>query len=384
MPSLAFDGYAGSEQRYMPSAANTFYGVNEEKLKFNQLIYDFGKTGAVIDTAKDTYYKSMASYNGTMQDVTLEGINAYLNVYKAYQTLAFSARYQKNVQKQVSMEKKRVSKGSGYSTDVLEAEAQLSGAQARLSRARGGLTTAKNSFDRTFREDPTAIKHFRLPRSPRSLLPKTVGKAVQTALRNNTQIRSLQYDEAIARQAIHTARSSFAPSINAVVESKRDWNVGGTLGRKFELVEKAELSYPIFSGFGDMAALHAAKNSLLAAVENLDNQRLITEQKTRDDWQQVRTSRENFMSLQKQTDQLAKFLHLATKERQLGRKTLLEVLVADTNYINAADASIAAKVQLFSSLFTVLRDMNELSLAKFGVHTVAHNHTMKIHKRAAK
>jgi TolC family type I secretion outer membrane protein len=371
LPSLSYSGFAGSEEIRNPgTTANTTFGVHETKLDFNQLIYDFGKTGSAIDSAKQSYEKSIATYNGVVQDVTAEGVSAYLGIYKAYKTLSYARRYQDNVNKQVKMEQSRVKKGSGYSTDVLEAEAQLSGAQARLVQAQGGMTTAKNSFYRTFSHNPQSPSSFRLPKIPRDTMPGSLKEAQQTALKNNTSIRSAELSVDIARQAFLGAKATLtAPSLTASASAKLDHNVSATEGSKKTYDAKLNLSFPFFSGLGDYAAVKSAQHALSSAEMSLDNQRLVQREKVSNDWQAMITAKQNYSKLQKQVNQLSKFLKLATKERAMGRKTLLEVLVADTNYINAADASIGARVQYIKSRFTVLRDMNALSLINLNIHS---------------
>lgn len=367
LPALTLTAFGGAQQRYQPTSTNdTFYGYNEQKLALSQLLYDWGKTSASLDTAHQTYLKSLATYQGTRQDVMLEGAKAYLNIYKAYQTLAYAARYETNVKQQVKMEAQRVSSGSGYSTDVLEAKAQLSGAEARVARAKGAMTTAENAFVRTFHEPATHASRFKIPKAPSAYMPSTLDSALKTATQDNTKLVELQYDVDIARQTIRTKKSAFGPSLDLALEGKRDWNTDGLAGQKQQFDEKVEFNYGLFNGFSDLSALRAAQFKLNSAVQSLDNQRRVTRQTVKDDWQSLITTHENYLKLDQQTQQLAKFLQLATKERQLGRKTLLEVLVADTNYINAADASIAAKVDLATARYTLIRDMNALRLNVFG------------------
>ena len=363
LPALDLTTSYGSQQRYMPNPANnTSYGDNEQRLILKQLIYDFGKTGASIDRAHEIFRKGVVTFDGTVQDVLLDGVTAYLNVYAAKHTLLYAQSYTKNVMSQVQMEEERKKRGSGYETDVLEAKAQLSGAQARLVRAEGRMISAKNAYYRTFRIHPTNTKAFTLPSRSKHLLPSTLSAALKISLKNNTEIRALEYDISIAQQKIRSQKANFLPTISMGVEGRRRKNVDGVPGRRLDYIEQVGMDYSLFSGFGDLASYRASKDSLAAAIKNLDNQRLIIRQNVSDDWEQLTTARLSYKKTALQTEQLSEFLHLATKERKLGRRTLLEVLVADGNYINAADASVAALVELHLARFRLIRDMNTLTL----------------------
>lgn len=52
LPALTLTAFGGAQQRYQPTSTNdTFYGYNEQKLALSQLLYDWGKTSASLDTA---------------------------------------------------------------------------------------------------------------------------------------------------------------------------------------------------------------------------------------------------------------------------------------------------------------------------------------------
>lgn len=363
LPQLTLNTYVGSQQRYFPTPDNnTSYGDSHQALQFNQLIYDFGRTGASIDSAHQKYRQSLVSYDGTIQDVLLSGIVAYINVYRAYHALRYANRYVTNVEKQVSMETKRKNNGLGYETDVLEAQAQLSSAEARQVLAKGKLVIQKNGFERLFQLRPSNVSHYTLPQQSIQLIPKSVSIAINIALTHNTDIRVLEYNIKIAKQTIRRQKGNFFPILSAVIEGRRLYNVNGYPGRRFDYTEQAELSYPLVSGFGDIASYRAAKYNLLRAISELDNERLKIRQKVQDDWQQLIIAKQYYQKTSKQTEQLARFVRLATKSRQLGQKTLLEVLVADSNFINAAEDSVDAFAQLYIARFNLIRDMNILTL----------------------
>ena len=96
----------------------------------NQLLYDFGNTGATIDSAKLTYEQSRLGLDSARQGLILEATSAYINLLTSVQGLGFARKSEANTKKQTGMEQSRVKRGSGFSSDVLQAKAQLAGAQA--------------------------------------------------------------------------------------------------------------------------------------------------------------------------------------------------------------------------------------------------------------
>ena len=352
-------------QRRTTTTEDTDWPTNSQKFEVTQLVYDFGKTTSDIKTAEDVYKKSKVNYKSVRQDTMLDGATAYLRLLGAYETLSYASRYEGNVGKQVRMEQVRRKRGSGYSTDVLEVQAQLSGAKARVSRAQGALVNAQNAYRRTFHESATELSAFAIPTLPTSSLPKTKEAAIAIALRTNPDIQKLEYDIKIDRAAVTASASEFAPSIDLKTTADYQHDVSGVQGQKKEWTTEVEATYPLINGGSDIAALKAAHFRLEADQQRLDDQRRVTEEEVSDDWDGWQTSLESAVYLKQQSAQLHTFVSLAEKERRMGRKDLLAVLVADSNYINAISDSVDAQVNVAIDTYTLLRHMGVLNETMF-------------------
>jgi adhesin transport system outer membrane protein len=91
----------------------------------------------------------------------------------------------------------------------------------------------------------------------------------------------------------------------------------------------------------------------------MDTRELISEQ-TRNAWSDIKTARNNAAFLSNQANISAEFLDLARKERQLGRRSLLDVLAGETELINARSDAAAAKTSVAVAIFSLLSAMGEL------------------------
>ena len=84
------------------------------------------------------------------------------------------------------------------------------------------------------------------------------------------------------------------------------------------------------------------------------------ERQARNAWQALVTARENHRLLTNQSNIAAEFLEQARKERQLGRRSLLDVLSGETSLINASSDAAAAKANVAVAVYTLLTVMGEL------------------------
>jgi adhesin transport system outer membrane protein len=66
--------------------------------------------------------------------------------------------------------------------------------------------------------------------------------------------------------------------------------------------------------------------------------------------------------LTNQANIAAEFLELARKERELGNRTLLEVLQGETDLINANSDAVKAQTDLAIAMYTLLNIMGRLTM----------------------
>jgi outer membrane protein TolC len=78
-------------------------------------------------------------------------------------------------------------------------------------------------------------------------------------------------------------------------------------------------------------------------------------------WSDLQTARQRLEFLSDQVEIAKRFLELARKERELGRRTLLDVLQGEVNLINAQSDATAAETDVVLAGFRVLRACGRLN-----------------------
>lgn len=364
-PTLSLTGTAGHEQQNKPSAANTSTPFHEIKLSATQLVYDFGKTSAGLRTSHVTVARSRTRLRRTRQALILEGTGAYLNLLRTADTLRFARQSEARVKDVRKMEDAKVKRGAGLASDVLQAKAQFAGASAIRVRAAGGFVISRNRYISVFEKPPGALKSYRRPKLPLARLPKKVDDAIAVARKNNLDLASSQFDVDIAGQNTRSARSTFFPKIEIKGDYKRLRNVAGTIGAKTEKVIKLELTYPLFTGGKDTAAYRASVNRKASALKRRDDLRRSVDEQVRNAWQNMITAKANAEFLRNQANISGEFFDIARREVRLGRRALLDVLNAETNFINSVSAAVSAETDYALAVYNLLFAMGELDLDVF-------------------
>ena len=361
-PALSLTTNIGHEEQNKPaSTADTSTAFNEVDLTATQLVYDFGKTSADVGRAGFGVKRAEHQLEKVSQSLALEGISAFLNLLRAVDTLGYAKQSENSIKRQTGLEESRVQRGSGIATDVLQAKAQLAGANANRIRADGALVNAINRYRAVFQEDIGNIKGYRRPRLPFDRLPKALDDAIKIAAENNLDLAIAQSTERSAERSVASSRSTlFYPKIELVGESKFKHNVGGTLEDKIEKLVKFELTYPLFTGGRDLSTYRGALQGRLSAQRQLDNLRLSVEEQVRNAWQNLQTSRSNAGFLRNQANIAGEFLDLARKERQLGRRSLIDVLNGEVNFIQSISSAVSAETDMALAIFNLLFAMGDL------------------------
>ena len=166
----------------------------------------------------------------------------------------------------------------------------------------------------------------------------------------------------IARENINkTQADEFFPDLNAIAQEVRKVDEGGTSGSKMERIVKVELSYNLNLGLTAINTLGASELSHTASVSRFGDTRDLVEEAARNAWYSLQTARDNAEQLHNQAAIAAEFLELARKERQLGNRSLLDVLAGETALINASSDAASADTDVTIVAFTLLSVMGKLS-----------------------
>lgn len=350
----------GYEKIKNPHDSDTGLPFSEFSLALTQKLWDFGATNSLVEKARLELVEKQLTLTKVKEDLILEAINAYVNLFKVFHSLTFARQSKDNVQAQTGLEVAKVESGSGLSTDVLQAKSQLAGAIAREIQSEGALLAARNRYRAVFGKPPVPEKMLPVA-LPLTQLSHTLEDAIDKALDKNTQITIDALGEAIARQDQKNVFSDkFFPKIEGVVTQKWKNNVSGTVDLKTETLAKVEMTMPFNLGLTAINTLRAAESDVIASSRVVADTRRNIEEEVRNAWQELNTAKLTARSLQNQADISAAFLELARQERNLGQRSLIDVLSGETSLLNAQSDSISAETDVIIAAFKLLSVTGDL------------------------
>ncbi|MFP6716873.1 MAG: TolC family protein [Alphaproteobacteria bacterium] len=363
-PEISVTALQGHESRKnVEGTLDTGLGASEFDASITQPIDLWHSKGSAVEIAELQLEQGKLGLEQTIQSVILEAITATIGISSATLIEDYARRSVSNIKKQAQLEDARVAKGSGLSTDVLQAKIQLAGAEARLTLAEGALGQSINRYRAVFGYEPPGRDTLPIIILPLSRVPASKDECVRLALENNFQIRSLRSAEELARISIKQTRADqFAPTLNFIVDSKLKNNISGIRGSTNEWIAKFELKYNLNVAGSAFNNVNSSEYNYIATSNQLQDATNLIEEQAKNTFEQYEITQKNANFLENQANIAGEFLALAREERRLGTRSLIDVLSGETAEINALSDAQSAKSQVAIAAYTLLFILGELDV----------------------
>ena len=364
-PNLALKSSYGREDQVKPNARNVLLNPRDLNLTLTMPIFD-RSLHHTVKQVRLSVEQGVLAQKTVIDRILLEGIAAQIGLSTSREVLELSRKSVQNIRNQTELESAKVEKGSGLTSDLLQAKTQLAGAQARETQAQSSFQLALNRYVAVFGNLPASnIGLHEIP-VPISRIPTNLESAIKTAISQSAQLGLQKTAVEISRKGVELSRAtSFLPKLNLTLESKYKKNFGGTRGFARDSVAKLELGYNFNTAGSAFDAYNGSTKALMAASKQYDQATILITEQVKNTWAQYEFAKANVQFLNNQAAISEEFLELARKEQALGSRTLLDVLAGETTYINAATDAFAAKGAVVQAAYTLLAIIGGLDLQIF-------------------
>ena len=187
---------------------------NTPNVGFNQLIYDFGKTGAQAGVAKKTYEASQENLQASINDIVYQVKNAYYNLLYLQQQVSvyeeFVLQYQIHLQQALA-----------YYEIGSKAKIDVSTAQYNLDNTKLTLVNAKNALENGFAQLTNAMGTPEIPpftvkdRLDKKRYDVKFEDALQVSYESRPELMAAKKKMEGSKYLIKASKAAFAPNINA-------------------------------------------------------------------------------------------------------------------------------------------------------------------------
>ena len=369
-PQLSIDSNYGEE--YTDSPARRLAGQQPSRLwrdtrglTVTQSIFDGFRRESNVEGARINRTLSGLALETTRQSLTFEGARTYVDVLRYARLIEIAFNNESTVARQLGLEDERVQRGSGVSTDVLQAKARLQSAKERRVGYEGQLKEAVARYLQLFGHEPSP-GIMEDPTIDQAAIPKTKEEALKRALTNSPQIafsgRQVDFQET-RRDA---AAADYFPRIDIIARGVKEDNIDGVVGERTQWSVLVQGRWQIFNGFQTQAAVAEASYRSAASRDNLLAVTREISQEIEAAWSEVQTAKERVSLLDNAVALYAELFDAKRRQRDVGRSNALEVLDAESDLYNARINLVGATFDGRRAAYRLLQGMGELTPKTLG------------------
>ncbi|MGS2724451.1 TolC family outer membrane protein [Porticoccus sp. GXU_MW_L64] len=332
---------------------------SELQLNLRQLVFDGFRSQSEHRNQKARLKSAEHRTRSVAEDVSLRVIQSYIDVLNRQQILDIakeSLAFHEDVYKRME---KRFDSGAGSKADLSQISGRLALAKTNLVTATNNLLDARINFQRVvgrFPEEGELVT----PGSYGSALPATVEAAVARAAANHPLLKTAEADVEAVQETYKQTKSSFYPSLH--IEAQRDWNdnINGVEGRIDDTQVMLRLRYNIFNGQADVARKQQFAHLVEQSREIRNDARRAVEEELRLAWSAREALVNQLPALKNHMQDSLSTRDSYTQQFDLGRRTLLDLLNTENEYIDARVAYQQAWHQVLFSEYRILRSTGDL------------------------
>jgi outer membrane protein/adhesin transport system outer membrane protein len=356
-------------------------------LTLAQNLYRGGRTTASVRQADYLVQSDRAALLDLEQQVLLQAATAYMDVVRDQSVLELNENQERVLTRQLEATRDRFQVGEVTRTDVAQSESRLAAAKAARVAAEGTLANSRAAYVRLVGQAPGTLKGA----DPLDALPASVGEAGAIAADKAFLVQSARYTELAARENVDVIFGEMLPlvTLNGSVADSRETTT--PTGRAKTATVSVIATVPLYEAGSVAARTRQAKEVAAQRRKEVDRQARLSVQTASQAWDALVSARAQVVSFNAQVDAARIALNGVQQEQQVGSRTVLDVLDAEQELLNAevnlvraqhdvvvqtyalraAVASLTARqLALPVTLFDVERHYNETRTRFFGLSTV--------------
>ena len=339
--------------------------------QLNVPLYAGGAVRNGVKAAKVRVEAGQANLRGTEASIFSQVVAAYMDVIRDSAIVSLNLANVKVLDVNLQATNDRFEVGDLTRPDVAQSQSRLALAQSDLQTAQANLITSRENYIALVGSAPDDLA------APPALpgLPATPQIAVQVALADNPDIIAAEKSRDAARYDVNVAKAGNLPTLSAFTQAGYtnylDTLENGTVGGGSQINKQAQagvqLSIPLYQG-GRVAAQVRQRQAQLSQTmeQEIETERSVISQ-TRAAYASWQASLQTIESSQKAVDAASLSLEGVRAENSVGSRTILDILNAEQESLNARVQLVSARRNAYVAGFSLLAAMGHAEADDLGL-----------------
>lgn len=241
-------------------------------ISFSQQLYQ-RSSWVSLDTAEKNARKADSAYAATQQGLILRVAQAYFEVLRAKDNLAFVRAEKAAVARQLEQTKQRFEVGLSAITDVHDAQAQYDGVLADEVLAKNSLTNSYETLREITGQEHSDLSVLDTNRFSASKTTQPIDALLEEAQQKNLSLLTARIAQDVAKDNISLASSGHLPSLTLDGGYKygdESNNNGGSKEDYNDFNVGINLAVPLYTGGKTTSQTKQAEFAYVAASQDLE------------------------------------------------------------------------------------------------------------------
>jgi outer membrane protein len=360
-PSVVFQADTGVRDTRVETTQGVTKGTtNPRSYTFaaQQQLFRGFRTINAVNEAEANVRAGRENLRATEQAVLLQAVTAYMNVVRDQAIVQLRENNVRVLSRNLTATQDRFKVGEVTRTDVAQSEARRARAVSDLDLARANLKSSRANYQRVVGVMPGYLQE---PRLPETFLPKTLTAARSQAEQESPTVVSSLYLEQAARYAVEQIMGELLPNLNldGRYSHERDSSPGTVRRDVGELM--ATLTVPLYQRGEVSARVRQAKHLHVRRIQLIHQARTEAREEVIAAWSQLQASRGQIVSDRSQVSANQIALNGVREEEKVGQRTLLDVLNAEQELLDAQVALASTKRDLIVNAYRVIAAVGRLT-----------------------
>ncbi len=370
LPSV---GASVDYQENLVIPGNSFVSPGRVLSAGSQLSVPIYQGGAVRNAVKAAEYRVEAGQSdlrATEASIFSQVVGAYMDVIRDQAIVQLNQKNVAVLKTNLQASSDRFEIGDLTRTDVAQSQARLALAEGDLRGAEANLIRSRENYVKLVGDAPIDLQ----PPPALLNLPQSVEDAVAIALNNNPDIEAANQRINASRADIGAARAARMPKLSATLGGGYNNNLhsipaGNTVAENTTKSAAAGLSLtlPIFQGGRPSAQVRQAQSRSSQAIETyVATERDVIAQ-TRGAYAAWQANERVIAATEQAVGANALSLEGVRAENSVGTRSILDILNAEQEYLNAQVQLVSAKRNSYVAAFSVLAAMGKAEARDLGI-----------------
>lgn len=334
------------------------------QVNLRQPVFRGFRTSGQVATAEAGVRAGRETLREAENQILLQAATAYMDVVRDTAILRLREANVGVLTKDLEAAETRRSVREVTKTDVAQARARRARAVSAADLAKANLKVSRAAYERVIGHAPGSMTE---PSLRLKQLPRSIEEALSQGENDNPVLAGALYREEAARHSVDVVRGELLPEINIEASYGRQYDATVGIGDQSTATVTGRLTVPLYEGGEVYARVRQAKHTHVSRLQEIEQARLDTQAAIRTAWSRLMAARAQLKSDEVQVDANRVALEGVREEESVGQRTLLDVLNAEQEYLDAQVSMTTTRHDLIVANYALLAAVGQLTSAGVGL-----------------